>query len=96
MKLDTFLHQPGNADGLLRAIATLGLLGWNSVKGAVFEHQYPASFVKLYPYPLWRIMVILAVYLAAAWTPDVGVMMAFGAFFYVMDMEVTLERWIET
>lgn len=82
-------------DGFLRMAIALGLLGWNSIEGAIFENEYPTAFVKLYPYPIWRALLILAVFLGAAWTPDVGVMMAFMVFFYGMDMEVTLQKWAE-
>lgn len=80
-------------DAVLRLLVTLGLLGWNIVEGAVFENEYPKIFVALYPYPLWRIALLVALFVGASWCPSVGLMMAFGLVFYGMDMELTLEKW---
>jgi hypothetical protein len=93
--IDTVRYGSNELDGVFRALVTFVLLGWNTIEGAVFEHRYPVSFVRLYPYPIWRLLLVLTLYLGAAWTPDVGVMMAFFIFFYGMDMEVTLEKWVE-
>lgn len=95
-KLDLDIIQATKrSDGFLSMVTALLLLGWNSVEGAVFENEYPANFVRLYPFPIWRALLALATYLGAAWSPDVGIMMAFMVFFYGMDMEVTLQAWSE-
>ena len=80
-------------DGYLRLGVTAALLYWNTVEGAVFENEYPASFVRLYPVAAWRILLLIALLTGALWCPSVGIMTAFGAFFYVMDMEVTMDKW---
>ena len=95
VKIESIYTPPSNLEGFFQMGVTLVLLGWNSIEGAIFENVYPSSFVKLYPYPIWRVLMIVAVYLGAEWTPDVGVMMAFMFFFYGMDMEVTLDKWSE-
>ena len=81
-------------DSILRLTVTALLFVWNVIEGSVFENEYPRAFVHLYPYPIWRAALLLALVLGAAWCPSVGLMLAFAAFFYVMDMEVTLEKWV--
>ncbi len=83
----------GDIDAMLRGLVTLVLLGWNIVEGAVFENEYPPSFVQLYPIPIWRVLLLVALLAGAYWCPSVGLMLAFTTFFYVMDMEVTMEKW---
>ena len=77
-----------------RIVVVALLFGWNVVEGARFENQYPAAFVKLYPIAAWRLVLLVATILGALWSPSVGLMMAFTVFFYVMDMEVTLDKWV--
>ena len=81
-------------DGILRLTVTALLFIWNVIEGSVFENEYPRAFVQLYPFPLWRIALLVALVLGAVWCPSVGLMLGFAAFFYVMDMEVTLEKWV--
>lgn len=71
----------------------LFFLGWNVIEGAVFENEYPYIFVKLYPIPIWRALLLIALVAGSMWDPYVALMMAFATFFYAMDMEVTLEKW---
>jgi len=49
--------------------------------------------VRLYPIAAWRLLLLAALIAGALWDPRVGVMLAFTTFFYVMDMEVTMEKW---
>ena len=72
---------------------TLLFLAWNVIEGAVFQNEYPSSFVKLYPIPIWRFLLLMALIVGATWCPSVGIMLAFTVFFYVMDMEVTMDKW---
>ena len=83
-------------DLFLRIIVVTGLLWWNVFEGSVFQNNYPTALVKLYTIPLWRLALLIATILGAMWSPSVGVMMAFASFFYVMDMEITLDKWAET
>jgi hypothetical protein len=80
-------------DNTLRITFALGFLFWNVIEGAVFENEYPYPFIKLYSIPLWRLLLLAAVISAAYWCPSVGLMLAFATFFYVMDMEVTMDKW---
>lgn len=80
-------------DLVFRVIVVTGLLIWNVIEGSAFENYYPKALVKLYAVPLWRFALLVATILGARWSPSVGIMMAFAIFFYVMDMEVTLNKW---
>ena len=83
-------------DTILRLTTVAILFGWNFLEGAFFEHQYPAAMVSLYQVPLWRIAFLVAMILAADWCPSVGIMLGFFIFFYIMDLEVTLDKWTAT
>ncbi len=80
-------------DATLRFLVTALFFLWNAVEGSVFQNEYPASFVRLYPIPIWRFLLVAALIAAASWCPSVGIMFACMLFFYVMDMEVTMDKW---
>lgn len=80
-------------DGSLRILVAGLLLIWNIVEGSIFENEYPAAFVRLYPIPIWRFLLVAALIAGASWCPKVGLMFATMLFFYVMDMEVTMDKW---
>ena len=80
-------------DSVLRLIVATLFLFWNAIEGSVFHNEYPASFVTLYPIPIWRFLLLAALVAGATWCPSVGIMFAFTVFFYVMDMEVTMDKW---
>jgi hypothetical protein len=80
-------------DLILRIIFATGLFVWNVIEGAAFENYYPKALVTLYTVPLWRFTLLVATILGTRWSTSVGIMMAFAVFFYVMDMEVTLNKW---
>jgi len=82
-----------NIDAYLRLTVALLLFGWNWLEGAIFENEYPKSFVQLYPIPLWRAALLLLLLTGAHWCPTVGYLLALAFFFYAMDMEVTLDKW---
>ncbi len=84
---------PGGFDAALRLGVTFVFFSWNLLEGAVFENVYPAAMVKLYIYPIWRLLLVGLLYVASDWCPSVALMIAFTLFFYYMDMEVTLDHW---
>ena len=71
----------------------VAFLTWNVIEGSVFENEYPYAFVKLYTIPIWRLLLVILMILAALWNHSLGIMVAFTMFFYVMDMEVTMDKW---
>jgi hypothetical protein len=82
-----------NVDINIQGILVAAFFVWNLVEGAVFENVYPLALVKLYKYPVWRLSILFLIYLAAEWCPCLALMIAFTLFFYIMDIEVTRERW---
>jgi len=75
-------------------IALVGcLLYWNIMEGAVYEHQYPLAMIHIYPMAIWRIALIFLIILASDWCPSITLMLAYFVFFYIMDLEVTIEKW---
>lgn len=80
-------------DGAMRLIAVAALFGWNFLEGAFYENAYPVAMVSLYLVPLWRIAFVVLIVFAADWCPSVAIMLGFFIFFYIMDMEVTLDKW---
>jgi len=87
------LQYTNTVDSFLKVAVTLFFLGWNIIEGSVFENEYPHVFIKLYPVPIWRLLLLVALISGSLWDPFVGVMLAFSTFFYVMDMEVTMDKW---
>jgi hypothetical protein len=77
----------------MKLFVTFFFFTWNVIEGAIFENEYPKTFVKLYPIPFWRLILLAALIAGSLWDPFVGIMLAFTTFFYVMDMEVTMDKW---
>lgn len=97
MKLPKMLQSIGNTTGVIDVfignLMTILFLSWNVLEGSVFQNEYPSVFVKLYTIPAWRLLLTLLMIAAASWNHSLGIMIAFTLFFYVMDMEVTMEKW---
>ena len=93
MKIKGLLKVSDTFEKYMKIIVAAFFLGWNVIEGAIFENEYPRLFVKLYPIAAWRLMLLIALIVGAMWDPFVGIMLAFTAFFYVMDMEVTIHKW---
>lgn len=77
----------------LRFLTTAAFFIWNWIEGAYFENQYPIAMVRLYEIPVWRLVFLVLLVLAADWCPSTALMLGFFIFFYIMDLEVTLDRW---
>ena len=80
-------------DTVLKLLLISAFFTWNLIEGAVFENQYPYGMVSIYRVPIWRVFLVLMLVFAADWCPSLSIMIAFFIFFYIMDMEVTLEKW---
>jgi len=91
--LQRISQSTGAFDIFLRNIVLVAALMWNVLEGSVFQNEYPRVFVKLYTIPIWRLLLLVLMILAALWNHSLGIMLAFTLFFYVMDMEVTMDRW---
>ena len=73
-------------DASLRLTVTLLLLGWNIFEGLSLRTPYPATMVALWATPIWRIALLLAIWLGAEWCPRVGLMTAFAVVMYIVNM----------
>ena len=91
--MNNLLKITETVEDYMKILVTVSFLGWNVIEGAVFQNEYPRLFVKLYPIAAWRLLLLIALIVGAMWDPFVGIMLAFATFFYVMDMEVTMEKW---
>jgi len=91
--LQRILNSSNDVDILLRNIMILAFLIWNVIEGSVFQNEYPEAFVKLYTIPIWRLLLVILMIFASTWNHSLGIMVAFTIFFYVMDMEVTMDKW---
>ena len=80
-------------DKILEFTIVILFFGWNLLEGSVFENEYPYAMVNLYQYPIWRLLIVVLLFLAGDWSPLVAIMIAFTTFFYIMDIEVTMDKW---
>ena len=88
------LEPDGIIDATARILVTAALFIWLLYEGSVLESPYPKELVKLYSFPLWRAVLVLAVFFATYWCPRVGVMLAFVVFFYIEDLEKLSTPWV--
>ncbi len=88
------LEPDGVLDATARILVTAGLFIWNLYEGSVLESPYTKELVRLYGFPLWRAVLVLAVLLATYWCPRVGVMLAITVFFYIEDLEKLSTPWV--
>ena len=86
-------HLPKTLDGYIKLVFIIALFGWNLVEGAVYENSYPLAMIHIYPMAIWRIMLLFLVVLASEWSVHVTLLLAYMIFFYIMDLEVTIEKW---
>ena len=77
--------------GLLIAIGIL--IAWNLYYGALIDTTYPQELVSLYPYPLWRVLLVLFLAAALMVSPEVGLLVAIAVFFYFMDIAHFIKPW---
>lgn len=65
---------------------TLLLLGWNVFEGLSLRTPYPSTMVALWASPIWRIILLLAVWIGAEWCPRIGLMTAIAVLMYIINM----------
>ena len=76
----------GPVDMVLRMVMVLALFGWNVFEGLSLRTPYPATIVALWDSPVWRMALLLAIWLGAEWCPRVGIMTALAVVSYIVDM----------
>jgi hypothetical protein len=82
-----------NFDMYLKLAVVASLFVWNVIEGSIYENQYPLAMIHIYPMAIWRIALIILIILASDWCPSATLMLAYFVFFYIMDLEVTIEKW---
>jgi hypothetical protein len=80
-------------DATARILVVAVLFVWNLYEGSVLETPYTKELVLLYAFPLWRFVLVVAVFFATYWCPRVGVMLALTVFFYIEDLEKLSTPW---
>lgn len=88
------LEPDGMLDATARTLVTAILFIWNVYEGSVFESPYDKTLVKLYGFPLFRLVLVLLVIAGSYWCPRVGAMTAIAVFFYIEDMEKLRRPWV--
>lgn len=88
------LEPDGVVDAAARTIVTSMFFIWNLYEGSVFESPYDKTLVKLYGFPLFRLVLVILVLAASYWCPRVGAMVGLAVFFYMEDMEKLRRPWV--
>jgi len=86
-------HLPKTIDGYIKLIFIIALFAWNLIEGAVYENAYPLAMIHVYPLAIWRIMLLVLIVLASDWSAHVTLLLIYTVFFYIMDLEVTIDKW---
>jgi hypothetical protein len=86
-------HLPKTIDGYIKLAFIVTLFAWNVIEGAVYENAYPLAMIHVYPLAIWRIMLLVLVVLASDWSVHVTLLLIYTVFFYIMDLEVTIDKW---
>ena len=73
-------------DAWLRMITTFVLIGWNIFEGLSLRTPYPSTMVALWESPVWRITLLLTIWLGAEWCPRGGAMTALTVLMYIVNM----------
>jgi hypothetical protein len=84
--MEATMEPVGIVDATMRLIVILGLLGWNVVEGLSLRTPYPSTMVALWHSPLWRMALLLSIWLGAEWCPRVGSMTALAVLLYIVNM----------
>ena len=80
------MEPSGIVDASLRITMILLLLGWNVFEGLSLRTPYPSTMVVLWDSPVWRVFLLLAIWLGAEWCPRVGLMTGLAATMYIVNM----------
>lgn len=80
------LEPSGSLDAGLRLLMVLFLLGWNALEALSLRTPYPATMVALWDSRIWRMALLLSIWLGAEWCPRVGLMTAAAVTMYAVNM----------
>jgi hypothetical protein len=62
--------------------------------GTSFETEYSNKLINLYINPWWRVLIVALVVAAAMWSPRIGILAAFVAFFYFSDVGALISPFV--
>lgn len=77
-------------DGILRTLIVIFGCIFIVRYATLYEEEYSKKLIDLYIHPMWRILLVLILIMAAVWCPMVSIVIAFLAFFYLSDMNTLL------
>lgn len=80
------MEPSGILDASIRMIMILSLLGWNALEGLSLRTPYPATMVALWDSPVWRVSLLVVIWLGAEWCPRIGMMTALATVMYISNM----------
>jgi hypothetical protein len=80
------LEPSGNIDAGLRLVMIMVLFGWNVLESLSLRTPYPLTMVALWDSRIWRLVLLITVWLGAEWCPRVGLLSALALVMYVANM----------
>ena len=80
------LTPSGNVDAGLRLVMVMVLFGWNALESLSLRTPYPLTMVALWDSRIWRVVLLITVWLGAEWCPRVGILSALALVMYVANM----------
>ena len=80
------LEPSGNIDAGLRLVMIMVLFGWNVLESLSLRTPYPLTMVALWDSRIWRVVLLITVWLGAEWCPRVGLLSALALVMYVANM----------
>ena len=80
------LEPSGNVDAGLRLVMIMVLFGWNVLESLSLRTPYPLTMVALWDSSVWRLILLITVWLGAEWCPRVGLLTSLAVVMYVANM----------
>ena len=80
------LEPSGNVDAGLRLVMIMVLFGWNVLESLSLRTPYPLTMVALWDSRVWRLILLITVWLGAEWCPRVGLLTSLAVVMYVANM----------
>jgi len=77
---------PSVLNASLRMITLLSLLAWNVFESLSLRTLYPLTMVAQWESPIWRMILLLIVWLGAEWCESIGLMSGIAVSLYIANM----------
>jgi len=82
----SLLDSSSSFDKTMRIFVAIVLFAWLLFVASSFEKTYNEKLIELYAEPLWRLLLVLAVFVSLLWCPRVGILATLAVFFYFHDV----------